>query len=469
MRGSWLQAALRAGAILLLGAAAMLVSERNPWRVDLSPARVHTLTPQAQAVLASLDGPVSVTLYLPDREPERGRATALLDAAGAGRGDFRWEIVDPGQEPRRALAAGVSETGTVIVSFGERGDRKEERFVVPLGEQGVYELAEPQLLQALLALGPAGKAALGFAQGPGLRSLDDPNGFAALGDLMAFGGYRVSVWEYTRAKGGQVPDSLDLLVLPGPHIRLPAPCLRGLQAFLDRGGALLLLLDPAAEMADDSQAAGLDSLLARRGLRPGPGFVIDLGEENINLGKGFEVPVVSRYGEHALTRPYLRSQELTCFPLARALFPIEGAQPPPVALAFSSPSSFEEHGAFDGSAHFDEGRDLRGPLVLAAISDSGAAGGGPLIVIGDSHFATGEHIDWQGNANLIANCLAYLSRQTHRIAPRPPRELATLLRIERGDRHLIGWVTLAILPLLAFLAWPLRLAVRRRRARRISA
>jgi hypothetical protein len=181
------------------------------------------------------------------------------------------------------------------------------------------------------------------------------------------------------------------------------------------------------------------------------------------------VPIVSRYGQHALTSVYERSPELTCFPLARPLLPLEGIQPPPVALAFSYPSSFEERGPFDGNAHFDEGEDMRGPLVLAAISDSSAAGGGPLLVIGDSHFATGPHIDWQGNANLIANCLAYLSKQTHRIAPRPARERATLLRIERSDRLLIGWVTLGILPLLAFLAWPLRLAIRRSRARRSTA
>jgi hypothetical protein len=459
-----LQATLRAAAILLLGGLALLLSERHPWRLDLSPAGSHTPSPQALAALGVLDGPLSLTLFLPDREPEHSRSAALLDALGSGRAGFSWEIVDPGQYPRRALAAGITETGTVIVRAGER----EERFVVPLGEQGIYDLTETQMTQALLALGPSGKTGLGIVQGPGIRRLEDPEGYAALGALLEFEGYRLSAWEYLRAQGGAVPDSLELLVLPGPHLRLPEACVAGLESFLARGGALLLMLDPRAEMGDDSNAAGLDSLLARRGLVVGEGFVIDLGEENINLGKGFEIPVVSRYGKHPLTRPLQRATELTCFPLARAVMPIDSVQPHPVPLAFSSPKSFEERGPFDGSAHFDEGEDVPGPLVIAALSDSGAAGGGPLLVIGDSHFATGPHIDWSGNASLVVNAMAWLSRQTHRIAPRPPRDRASLLRIGRGDRRLIGILTLVVLPLATFMIWPLRLLWRRRASRRGS-
>jgi len=456
------QSGLRAAVLLGIGALLVFLAGRHPWRWDLSPQKTNSLSEQTLSILDAVDGPLHVTLFLPDREPERSRATALLGAFAAGRPGFSWELVDPGQHPRRALAAGISEPGTVLL---ERGERRES-FVAAVDAQGVYGFREQDLARAVLAVSRERKARVLVAQGPGLLSLDDAAGLATMKALLEFDDYEVEAWHPLTLRGGRVSEGADVVILAGPHRRLPPPVLNSLQIYLEAGGALLVLLDPRGEMADSSAAAGLEGLLRARGIRPAPGFVVDLGEENINLGKGFEVPVIARFGPHPVTLPFLKRPELVCLPLARALDLSEDAAPRPQALAVSSPKSFEERGDWGGHVHFDENTDRGGPLVLAAASDSSAAGGGPLLVVGDSHFVTGAHIDWRGNADFLLNAVAWLSRESQRLAPRPPRHDSTLLRIDRRGRRLYLLFSLVLLPLAVLAPWPLRRLWARRRRRK---
>ena len=138
-----------------------------------------------------------VTLFFPDREPERSRVASILGAFAAGRPDFSWEIVDPGQQPRRALAAGAREPGTVVLSRDER----RESFVAPLDAQGAYGFTETDLARALLALSREHKARVCIVQGPGLRSVDEAAGLATLKRLIDLDDYEAFAWNYLDAPG----------------------------------------------------------------------------------------------------------------------------------------------------------------------------------------------------------------------------------------------------------------------------
>ncbi len=453
------QIVLRALAMLLLAGLLIFVAGRHRLRVDFSRGARHSLAPETIRILEALPEDPQLCFYLPDREPERGRLAVLLGACQARRPGLSWSIVDPGREPAKVLAAGGRETGVVTVAVGETS----ERFVAERDEAGFHTVVEADLARVFLSLARGGGALCRVVQGPGIRGLTGPNGFTAMKSVLELDGHRVLPWSPLSQAGTGPPPDTDVLILPGPHLRLPAAILDGLESHLAAGGALLLMLDPAAEMADSSVDAGLAPLLAERGLLAGPGFVVDLGEENIQLGKGFEVPVVSRYAPHPVTRRFLERSEPTCFALARTLDPIEEAAVIPQGLLLSSDHSFEERGAFDGSAHLDEGIDRRGPFVLAAASDSSAAGGGPLLVIGDSNFIDNGNIDWYGNGELLLSAVAWLSREQLRPELAMPGAPAQLLPITPGGRRLYSLISLLILPALMLSAWPLRVLVRRRR------
>ncbi len=460
-RSERLQILVRALVLLLAAGLLLFFAERHRWRHDFSRGARHSLSAETVRVLDALPEAPGITLFIPDREPERGRVAALLGACRARRPGLAWEIVDPGREPARALAEGVQEPGAVLVEMGEA----RERFELTRSEAGEYVLNELELTRGLLALARGGGALVRVVQGPGIPPLEGAGGYSAMKAVLASEGHVVEAWWPLRQGGARVPAETEVLILPGPHLRLPSALLNMLDDYLAGGGGLFLMLDPAAEMADSSLDAGLGGLLASRGIRPGRGFVVDLGEENINLGRGFEVPVVSRYAPHPTTRRLTQRPAPTCFPLARALDPVENHLVQPQGLLLTDAKSFEERGAFDGNAHLDEGVDRKGPFVIAAASDSSVTGGGPLLVIGDSHFASNGQIDWYGNAQLLLGGVAWLGREGLRPELGLPPPPARLLPITRAGRRAYALLSLVGLPLAVLLVWPLRvLWVRRRRA-----
>lgn len=458
-RSQRLQILLRALALLVATGLLLFIGGRHRWRHDFSRGARHSLSVETVRVLSTLPEAPAISLFIPDREPERGRVAALLGACRAHRPGLAWEIVDPGREPARALTEGVQEPGAIIIEMGDA----RERFDLERTEAGEFVLSELDLTRGFLALARGGGALVRVVQGPGIPPLEGRGSYSAMRAILTSEGHRVEGWWPLRQDGARVPGDTEVLILPGPHLRLPPALLAGLEKHLAAGGGLFLMLDPAAEMADSSVDAGLGDLLQARGIRPGDGFVVDLGEENINLGKGFEVPVVSRYAPHPATRRLTQRPAPTCFPLARALDPVEGHPLPPRGLLLTDPRSFEERGVFDGNAHLDEDVDRKGPFVLAAASDSSAGGGGPLLVVGDSHFASNGQIDWYGNAQLLLGGVAWLGREGLRPELGLPPPPARLLPITREGRRIYALLSLVILPLVVLLVWPLRVLLSRRR------
>jgi ABC-type uncharacterized transport system involved in gliding motility auxiliary subunit len=300
-------------------------------------------------------------------------------------------------------------------------------------------------------------------QGAGFRSLAPGGKFSTLTKRLEFNNYEVIPWRAVNAPGGQVPAGTDLLIVPGPHRRLPPSVIAGFSDHLTAGGSLLILLDPRSEMADSSDAAGLIDLLAGRGIGTDSGFIVDLSDRNVNLDKGFEVPVVDQFSPHPMTRRLSRRSELVCLPMARGFSFLGDVEPAPLILAVSSAESFSERGALDGHLHFDRGVDKKGPLVMAVLSESGAGGGGSLMVIGDSHFVSNEHIDWNGNADFLLAAVDWLGDNRDGVESGKPVIEQTLLAITRQGRRLYFVVSLLVLPLLTFIFWPLRILYQRRR------
>ncbi|MCP3859402.1 MAG: hypothetical protein GY704_07095, partial [Phycisphaeraceae bacterium] len=171
------------------------------------------------------------------------------------------------------------------------------------------------------------------------------------------------------------------------------------------------------EMGDSSLAAGLDPLLAGRHIEVDDGFVVELGEANRNLEKSFEIPVVAGFGHHEVCEDWHRRSDLVCLPLARSFGYAGEGTVPPLPLAMSSEQSFGEMGGMRAAVGFDHENDIPGPLIMAVLSPGDEGAGGPLLVIGDSNFATNEHIDREGNANFALDAVAWLIRDGRRVAP----------------------------------------------------
>ena len=160
---------------------------------------------------------------------------------------------------------------------------------------------------------------------------------------------------------------------------------------------------------------------------------------------------------------------MSFFPYARSVGKVK--EPPEgvtiQALAQTSPQSWgevDEAALRAGHASFDPGRDLKGPVPLAAaaiIEPKKEAGEGGnkekeegtkperkarVVVFGDSDFATNTYIAQQGNEDFILNAINWAAQQEELISIRPKNPKSTPVTLTLTQGRLIFFIPVVIMP-----------------------
>ena len=118
------------------------------------------------------------------------------------------------------------------------------------------------------------------------------------------------VKEITLARDPTVPADAAMVIVAGPKTDLLPPELAALDSFIGRGGKAFFMLAPF-------QADGLRTYLARYGFEVGDDLVVELNPLGRAFGLGPDVPVVTQYEAHPITRDL--SGLMTLFPLSRSI------------------------------------------------------------------------------------------------------------------------------------------------------
>ncbi|NJK90148.1 MAG: hypothetical protein HC923_12695 [Myxococcales bacterium] len=155
----------------------------------------------------------------------------------------------------------------------------------------------------------------------------------------------------------------DLLVLAAPLTPLLPGELTALDDFLERGGALLALVEPSASGDLDVRAPGRGIELARAWWwirRPGSatGFLDD-------------TPILRTYEPHPITDPIRGLQ--TLYPRARPVMPTIGS-PYTATLLRTSDASWAEVDPLAEPPYRLDSEDEPGPVPIAVAHDEGTAG-----------------------------------------------------------------------------------------------
>ena len=439
--------------VMFLGA----LSARHHVRWDLSQGAVYTLSPQTVKVLAGLKEPVKAYAFFKDTQAGRLQAEQeLVKYANASR-LFTYRFVSPDQEPGLAKAMQVRNYGTVVlVSAG-----REERVQLP---------EEQELTNALIRLGKNGKKRIYFLTGHGEPSLDGvaKEDLSTLRKAMEANNYEVK--SLMLVTSTQVPPDAAVVILAGPRKDLLPQEIERLGAYWQKGGSILLLLDPESD-------AGLKKWLAGKGVVLGNDLVIDQASRLAGLSP--LAPLASEYGFHEITK--LMSGTFCFFPQART---VSLASKLPQGckgeeLVKTSPASWAtDYGSFlawykaqlekmkqgQGEQQAIELKpnpgDRKGPLSLGvALSQEGkapagqerAVGGSRLVVFGDSDFANNEFLDLAGNHDLVMNSVSWLAADEDLVAIRAKKRASQPLLLQPLQERLLFWVPLVI--------WPLILAI----------
>ena len=429
---------------LLLAAAVILagwLGARHDLVWDLSLGGRNTLSAESAAVVAGLDAPVAITVFMDRAHPQSRRVEALLLRYRRALPELRVRYLDPQLSPEEARAAGVSAVGQVLV---EHAGRRET----------LSRIGEEELTAALVRLSRSEAPWIAVLEGHGERRIDGAGAtdLGRLGELLRGRGYRLQPLDL--ATVAAVPDNTALLVLSTPAIPVFPGEVEALVAYIERGGNLLWLMDPG-------DLGGLEPLAEHLGIERLPGMLVDANVAELNIDDP-TVALVRRYPDHPLVRglsaPALFPGSLAF--AARAAPGWDHAEP----LATLA-GSWNETGPIRGEVRRDPDQgEAEGPLPLALALTRPAPdreGEQRLLIVGDGDFLSNAHLETGGNRALGLAMIHWLTSPVAMpYAPAGPgeRELA----LSRGQILFVGGGSLVVLPLV-FLTVGLLVHRRRRR------
>jgi ABC-2 type transport system permease protein len=451
--------ALLAIIALLVNALGGRYYARGDWTRD----RLYALSDRTVSVLRALPRDVQATVFLyPGRDTEQGRALAGLVRelgerfGGTAPARFHLDVIDPDRDPARVeaaqkkyavSAADMNEGVVVFTSAGRvrvvtRADLVDPE-IAPDGTPGPAIHAwkgEEAFLAAVLTVTEDRPAVICFAKGHGEPDIES----------FADGGYS-SFAEQIRRDGDDaraiaalapaVPADCTVLVVAEPQQAFTDGELAAVDAFLRRGGRLLVMMGPVFNREGTGFAhVGIEALAARWGVRLGDNLVVDPAHASDVEGPSVWAASGDAYAEHPVTARL--GGRVTYWPRTRQV--TTAAAPPGVqarAVVHGSASGWAETDLAtirgDADLAFDAGRDQHGPVDVAVAVD---APGTRLLFLGTGRLVMNVRLEGlmlrDYDADLVLSGLAWLTAREQRagVGPKIPARVALAL-----DEGQVAW------------------------------
>lgn len=426
------QSLLQNGAFAVLAVAIaclvvyILKDSKLQW--DLTQNKRNSLTQSTVDVLSKLKGPIQITAYATPQDSRTGDLQSQIKEVIAGyqriKPDISLSFVDPREQPKRTEEAGIRTNGELVIEYAQR-------------KQHLTTLSESEMVNVLMRLARNKERLIMFVDGHGERK---PDG-GANHDLGEFArqlqnkGFRTSSLSLAVAQA--VPDNAAALVITHPRVDYLPGEVDKILGYLDKGGALLWMLDP-------EPLRGLQPVADLLGLQLTPGLVVD--PEAAALRVDPTVAIASSYGMHAITDGF---RLFSAFPQARQIIP----NPESKMWRFAPLVEVSARGWLESDAArppfaFDAKTDVRGPVVVAgAFERNIEAHKQRVIVVGTGQFLSNTFVGNGGNLDLGVNMLNWLTDDEGLITVQPRTKVDSRLNLTQGQMTLIGLGFLLVIPL----------------------
>jgi gliding motility-associatede transport system auxiliary component len=386
-----------------------LISTRVFGRLDLTEAKVYTLSPSSKDVVRDLKDYVNVKAYISENLPAELKSHSryvrdLLDEYRSNsKGKFRFEAVDPGTD--KTMEEQATSCGVRKLQIQKLEDQKFEVGAYYLGlcisyngtNEAIPEIVSPEGLEyqisSLIKRMTQKKRKLALTTGHG--EMDLTQGFQALKQVVSQEFDSTSL----NPSSAAIPDDVDALLVGGPKQPFDEKGRKEIDAFLMKGKGVIFLVDgmamgsPKGNMGGMEGAmpkvgqtndAGLAEILKAYGFSVGQDFVLDakqnapgpvdvgggrrmLANAPVFVGVEVEKPTDKDFtltaGINAMVFPYASSVEL--------VGPLQGGKAPRghlYKIAQSSRNSWRTSGffMFSPGTKLEEAKDAkdRGPFAL---------------------------------------------------------------------------------------------------------
>ena len=439
--------------LLLLGIfilAAWLL-EQHPKRWDVTLAKEYTLSPQTIRLLGELNSELEMLAFFQPDQVGRERAAYLLDTYPYASDKIHYRFVDPDREPALAQQHGVKGYGQLVLTYEGREER-------------IGFLTEQDITNAIAKLVSSERRTAYFLTGHGERDINEygPEGYSRLKHLLEEQNFRVVPLSLMNAD--QVPSDTTLMVVARPKKQFFKEEISLLNEYVEKGGALLVMLDPGYD-------GNLREFLGDKNVLIEDDLIID--KKSRVLGGDYLMPVVSKYADHELTK---NNTSATIMYEARSVRSQKGKVWITREIAWTSDQSWAEtdlkSALEEKLAVLDEEQDMVGPVSVAVVGlkilrEIRSPGGGlgadnralqlaaakgkafrqsHIVVLGDSDFAKNAFLDLAGNSELVLNSVNFLARSPELISIRPRSRETNPLTLTYTQARWLFWYSFAFVP-----------------------
>lgn len=471
--------------LLVVGTWALVtfLTSRHYARLDMTGTHYHALSEQTLKVLDTLPGPVEITVAMPRSSPLREdlhrEIMDLLAGYRARSSRIILRDVDPVTDPgeiekvrdRHKLSNVPSDE--VIISIGEQFKRipvnsmvRETRVIVDnhAVPVPVQFAGEADITAAIIQLTRKSPGRVVFLAGHAEHSIDDlsSQGASFVAALLKKNGWAVDKTVVSPGTKTPFPADTSVVVVARPRQALSDEDTKALEGVLDRGGGVLVLLEPRVK-------SGLDSLLLRWDVRLNEDIVLD-PEDHVPTADPTYLRVTHFAEDH---------------PIGKGMGGLAAVLPTARRVAFSIPASpqvfTKSFMQASGKSYAtivqprdtppDSKRRFPGPISLGIASERSQAfpepGRDPLrgrmVVIGDADFITNQYQDMSGNLNLFLNCVDWLAGRQDLISVRPKTTRVPRLDLTARQANTLFLLSVLVVPAATMLLGIV--AIRRRRYR----
>ncbi len=419
--------------IAVLAAANYLANDHNK-SYDSTKNKRYSLSDQTDKVVSGLKQDVTITYF--DRGSEFQRARDLLDRYDKLSPKLKVNYIDLEKKPLLAKQYGVRTLGTIFIQAGAK--REEAK-----------SLTEEEITGALIRSLKSGERNACFVSGSGERSIEESgrSGLSYMKDALEKNNYKTRT--ISLLEKPEVPKDCTVLMIAAPSKDyLPAE-VNAIKTYVENGGRALIMLEPPVKFgrSEPSENPDMVKMLADWGVTLDKGLVLEDSPVGQMIGLGPQIPLVTSYETQAIVKEM--KGVATIFPLSRAL-DIKSTDKTTVEKLFStSDRSFATTNLGSNEIAFNDKKDKKGPLALAAAGEyKGKSTKGRFVVIGSADWASNSVLPARqfGNRDLFLNTMNWLSSDEDLISIRPKDPEDQAFTMTTRQRDLVFYWSIIVLP-----------------------
>jgi ABC-type uncharacterized transport system involved in gliding motility auxiliary subunit len=423
------------------------LSYKHNKRFDTTAAGKYSLSDQTKKLLKSLPDELKIMVFDKPGTTERSEAEELLPEYKYYSDKLSFEFIDPDQKPVIATKYGVQRYGTLTLDFQGR-------------TQNLEKISEEALTNAILKLTKGTSKIIYFLEGHGESDIEaaTKTGYSLIAQALAGQNYETK--KLLLMREAKIPADCAALIIAGPKTGLMQEELKAIDNYLDAGGKLLLLIDPAI---GDTKPAAWDKFLSKRGIEVGNDIIVDTMSQ-LFAGDYF-MPVVTMYPDHPITRGF---KAASFFPVSRSISPKADLKDYTniQSLASTGSNNSWAETELNGPYEYTEGTDKLGPVSIAVVAEikseatvakadaaksenaakEAAAPEGRLVVFGDSDFANNTYLNLSSNRDLFLNVVSWLAEEEDLISIRPTSDVPRTISLTDKQMLNVFWLSVVLLP-----------------------